>query len=72
MQKARKSHYILILHYIELENTFDAVVYNYQGQVVMREYNNEGQIDLSNLNTGVYFIEIREGNNVKVEKVIVK
>ena len=58
--------------YIDLENTFDAVVYNYQGQVVMREYNNEGQIDLSNLNTGVYFIEIREGNNVKVEKVIVK
>ena len=58
--------------YIDLENAFDAVVYNYQGQVVMREYNNEGQIDLSNLNTGVYFIEIREGNNVKVEKVIVK
>ncbi len=58
--------------YIELENTFDAVVYNYQGQVVMREYNNEGQIDLSGLNAGVYFIEIREGNNVKVEKVVVK
>lgn len=58
--------------YIKLDNTFDAVVYNYQGQVVMREYNNEGQLDMSNLSTGVYFVEIRDGQNVMIEKVIVK
>ena len=58
--------------YIKLDNTFDAVVYNYQGQVVMREYNNDGQIDLSHLSTGVYFVEIIEGQNVMIEKVIVK
>ena len=58
--------------YIKLDNAFDAVVYNYQGQVVMREYNNEGQIDMSHLSTGVYFVEIRDGNNVMIEKVIVK
>ena len=58
--------------YIKLDNAFDAVVYNYQGQVVMREYNNEGQLDMSNLSTGVYFVEIRDGQNVMIEKVIVK
>jgi hypothetical protein len=58
--------------YVELDKAFDAVVYNYQGQVVMREYDNNGQIDLSELNTGVYFVEIREGNNIKIEKVVVK
>ena len=55
-----------------LNNSFDAVVYNFQGQVVIREYNNDGQIDLSNLSTGVYFVEIRDGHNVMIEKVIVK
>ena len=56
--------------YIKLDKTFDAVVYNYQGQVVMREYDNNGQIDMSGLKTGVYFIEIRDGNDVRIEKVI--
>ena len=60
------------LIYVELDKAFDAVVYNYQGQVVMREYDNNGQIDLSELNAGVYFVEIREGNNIKIEKVVVK
>lgn len=58
--------------YVDMDNTFDAVVYNYQGQVVMREYHNDGQIDLSELSAGVYFIEIREADNVMIEKVIVK
>ena len=58
--------------FIEHDNTFDAVVYNYQGQVVMREYDNDGQIDLSDLSSGVYFVEIRDGHKVKIEKVIVK
>jgi hypothetical protein len=58
--------------YIKLDNAFDAVVYNYQGQVVMREYNNDGQIDLSHLSTGIYFVEIIDGQNVMIEKVIVK
>ena len=58
--------------YIKLDNAFDAVVYNYQGQVVMREYSNDGQIDLSHLSTGIYFVEIIDGQNVMIEKVIVK
>ena len=58
--------------YITLDRNFDAVVYNYQGQVVMREYNNDGQIDMSKLSAGIYFVEIRDGNNVNIEKVIVK
>ena len=56
--------------HVACDNSFDAVVYNYQGQVVMRKYNNDGQIDLSSLTTGVYFLEIRENNNVMIEKII--
>lgn len=51
-------------------DSFDAVVYNYQGQVVMRRNNNDGQIDLSDLTAGIYFLEIRENNNVMIEKII--
>jgi hypothetical protein len=60
------------LLYIELDNTFDIVVYNYQGQVVLRKYDNYGQIDMSDLNAGIYLVEIRYGSNVKVEKIVIK
>ncbi len=56
--------------YVDCDNSFDVVVYNYQGQVVMKKYKNAGQIDLSALTSGVYFLEIRENNNVMIEKII--
>ena len=56
--------------YVNCDKSFDAVVYNYQGQVVVRKNNNDGQIDLSSLTTGVYFLEIRDGKNVIIEKII--
>ena len=56
--------------YVACDNSFNAVIYNYQGQVVMRKYNNDGQIDLSSLTAGVYFLEIRANNNVMIEKII--
>ena len=56
--------------YVDCDKSFDAVIYNYQGQVVMKKNNNDGQIDLSELTTGVYFLEIRENNNVIIEKII--
>ena len=57
---------------VEIDNPFEAVVYNYQGQVVMRMRNNDRQIDMSHLTAGVYFVEIRDGQNRMIEKVIVK
>jgi hypothetical protein len=56
--------------YVDCDKSFDAVIYNYQGQVVMKKNNNDGQIDLSELTTGVYFLEIIENNNVIIEKII--
>ncbi len=58
--------------FVNLEKSFDAVVYNYQGQVVMRSDNNQGQIDMSSMKSGIYFVEIREADNIMIEKVIVK
>ena len=56
--------------YVDLDESFDAVVYNYQGQVVMRKNNNDGQIDMSDLRTGVYFLEIRENDKLMIERII--
>ena len=57
---------------VEIGGNFNATIYNYQGQVVMRNNISNGQIDMSKLSSGVYFVEIRTNNNVSVEKVIVK
>ena len=57
---------------VEIGGNFNATIYNYQGQVVMRNNISNGQIDMSKLSSGVYFVEIRTSNNVSVEKVIVK
>jgi hypothetical protein len=57
---------------VDINENFNAVIYNYQGQVVMKTYVNNGQIDMSQLASGIYFVEIRTNNSVSVEKVIVK
>jgi hypothetical protein len=57
---------------VDINENFNAVIYNYQGQVVMKTYVNNGQIDMSQLVSGIYFVEIRTNNSVSVEKVIVK
>ncbi|MBO5854536.1 MAG: T9SS type A sorting domain-containing protein, partial [Bacteroidales bacterium] len=58
--------------YVKIDRTFDAIVYNYQGQIVKKLYDNNAQIDLSELNYGIYFVEIRTNEGVTVKKVLVK
>ncbi len=58
--------------YVNIDNNFDAVVYNYQGQVVKKLYNINSQIDMTGLSYGVYFVEIRTVDKVLVEKIIVR
>lgn len=58
--------------YVNLDVRFEATVYNYQGQVVLRTSDNNGQIDMSALTSGVYFVQINTGKNIMVEKVIIK
>ena len=58
--------------YVDLNESFDAVIYNYQGQVVNRLYDNNNQIDMSELSSGMYFVEIRTNDNAVVKKVLVK
>lgn len=57
---------------IGIEGDFDASVYNYQGQLLMKVNDNERQIDLSNLTSGMYFVEIRNEKYHIVEKIILK
>ncbi len=57
--------------YVNIDNTFNAVVYNYQGQVMYKGYDNYGNLDLSDLKAGVYFLEIRTDDKVMVEKIII-
>lgn len=56
--------------YVDCEKSFDALIYDVRGQIVMKVTDNNGQINLSDLNTGVYFLEIRENDNVMIEKII--
>ena len=58
--------------YVDANKTFDATIYNYQGQTVMRVYENNGKIDVSELSSGMYFVEIKTNDNVVVKKVLVK
>ena len=58
--------------YVDLDETFNAVIYNYQGQMIKNVNVDNGQINVSELTNGIYFLEIRTGNNVSVNKVLVK
>lgn len=57
---------------IDIDTAFEAVVYNYQGQVVMKLYDNDGQINLTGLASGMYLLQIRTADNVMVKKIIMK
>jgi hypothetical protein len=58
--------------YVNANTTFDAVIYNCQGQVVKRLYDNNDYIDMSDLTDGMYFVEVKTNDNVIVKKVLVK
>lgn len=57
---------------IDIDGIFNAVVYDYQGKVMRRINGAQGQIDLSGLTSGMYFIEIRNDNENIIEKIILK
>ena len=58
--------------YVNVNETFNAVIYNYQGQIVKNVIVDNGQINVSNLTNGMYFLEIRTGNNVSINKILVR
>lgn len=57
---------------INIDGIFNAVVYDYQGKVMRKINDAQGQIDLSGLTSGMYFIEIRNNNKNIIEKIILK
>lgn len=57
---------------IDVDKDFDAVIYNYQGQVMMRLQDNNGQIDISALTSGMYLLEIKTNDNIMIKKIIKK
>ena len=57
---------------INIDGIFNAVVYDYQGKVMRKINDAQGQIDLSGLTSGMYFIEIRNDNKNIIEKIILK
>ena len=56
--------------YFDAEKSFDVVIYNYQGQVVLRKNDNNGYIDLSEMSAGIYFLELRNNDKLVIEKII--
>ena len=57
---------------VKCDGNFDAVIYDYQGRVMMRVSDAQRQIDLSDLTSGMYFIEIYNENKNIIEKIILK
>ena len=57
---------------VDIDENFDAVVYNYQGQVMMKKNDNNRQLNLSNLTAGIYFVEIRTENDAVVKKIVLR
>ncbi len=57
---------------VNVNDVCDAVIYNYQGQIVMKLNSNNGQIDMSGLSSGIYFMEIRTDEFTVIEKIILK
>lgn len=51
---------------------FDLVLANLQGQILMQTFDNQSavQVDLQNLLTGVYLLQIRNGSKIHTEKVL--
>ena len=58
--------------YVDVDESFNAVIYNYQGQMIKNVNIDNGQINVSDLTSGMYFLEIRTGNSVTVNKVLVR
>ncbi len=58
--------------YVDVNDSFNAVIYNYQGQMIKNVNVDNGQINVSDLTSGIYFLEIRTGNEVSVNKVLVR
>ena len=57
---------------VKVDTNFDATIYNFQGQVVSRIDNCSGQVNVSELSSGIYFLEVRTDNNVSVTKIVVE
>ena len=49
-------------------------LYDMNGKLVRELYGlqNETRLDVSNLNKGVYFLQVKQGSNVKSQKIIIK
>ena len=58
--------------YVSLMESFEATIYNYQGQTVKNINVDNGQINVSGLSNGMYFLEIRTENDVMLKKIVVK
>ena len=58
--------------YVDVNETFNAIIYNYQGQVVKNVIVDNGQINVSELNNGMYFLEIKTKDNAYINKVLVR
>ena len=56
-------------------NTTDISLIDIQGKTInipKKEFNSTVELDVSSLNAGLYFIQLRNGNNLIIEKLIVE
>lgn len=58
--------------YVDLDKSFDATIYNYQGQIVKKINVENGQVNVSELPNGIYFFEVKTEDHVCVKKIVLR
>ena len=58
--------------YVNIDESFEAVIYNYQGQMVKKVNADKARINVADLVPGIYFMEIRSGKETCINKIVVK
>ena len=58
------------LHFTGVEGNFDLFVFDIRGNKLIQTTNTQTQLDISNLTTGVYFLQIQTENGVATRKFI--
>lgn len=58
--------------YVNINESFETIIYNYQGQMVKKISSSDGKIDISDIKNGIYFVEIKTDNDVIINKIVIE
>jgi len=59
--------------FIDVDGVYNVKLYTESGKILKElEVNNQGMIDIKNIASGIYFIELKKGDNKAIQKIIIE